>query len=90
MQLKFQFHDHVPSTITFCSGGAEDGSQFQFQFQIHVEGSELVVEFSLEISVVAGASSGAAVVVSCVVAGITSEAVDAGAAGVLAASALDG
>ncbi len=88
--MKFQFHDHVPSTITFCSGGTEDGSQFQFQFQIHVEGSELVVEFSLEISVVAGASSGAAAVVSSVVAGITSEAVDAGAAVVLATSALEG
>ena len=88
--MKFQFHDHVPSTITFCSGGTEDGSQFQFQFQIHVEGSELVVEFSLEISVVAGASSGAEAVVSGSVGGSTSEAVDAGAAGVLATSALGG
>ena len=88
--MKFQFHDHVPSTITFCSGGTEDGSQFQFQFQIHVEGSELVAEFSLEISVIAGASGGSAAVVSCGVAGITSEAVDAGAAGVLTTSGLDG
>ena len=90
MQLKFQFHDHVPSTMTFCSGGTEDGSQFQFQFQIHVEGRELVVEFSLEISVVAGASCGAAATGSGVAAGITSEAVDGGAAGVLATSSLEG
>ena len=90
MQLKFQFHDHVPSAITFCSGGAEDESQFQFQFQIHVEGSERTLEFSPEISAVAGASADAAAVVSCVLSGITSAAGGTGVAGVLAASSLEG
>jgi len=54
LQLKFQFHVHVPFATVFCSGGAFAGSQFQFQFQIHVDGSELTDEFSLAISAVGG------------------------------------
>lgn len=88
--MKFQFHVHVPFATVFCSGGTFAGSQFQFQFQIHVDGSEADVEFPVAISAVGGDCSAEGETESGDAAGTTSATAATASSGALEPSVVDG
>jgi hypothetical protein len=90
LQLKFQFHVQVPFATLFCSGGTFAGSQFQFQFQIHVDGSELSDEFPVAISAVGGDCSAEVGAGSGDAVGTTSATLETASSGALDPSVVDG